>query len=161
MSKHKQRKPSSASQEKTLLLARDALSKITSILDNDLTVLRGAEIDDAVDALHELIELFTPYESQLKQMEDQKLKLQKAKEETCKKEGHVGVWKEETRYEDIVIDHQFCKNFPYTVWYRRCTRCGAFEETQDKPKEIINQEKREEIKELQERIHQIKSELDE
>lgn len=75
--------------------------------------------------------------------------------------GHIGEWVEE------LIDIQFGWDLPpdqYTPlskkqWSRICTRCGAKEVTDVEPKEITRAKKEKEIKELEERIRKLKSEL--
>lgn len=75
--------------------------------------------------------------------------------------GHVGEWIEE------LVDIQFGWVLPpdqYTPlskkqWSRICTRCGAKEVTEVEPKEVTRAKKEKEIKELEERIRKLKSEL--
>lgn len=74
--------------------------------------------------------------------------------------GHVGEWTEEKygiKVEDCMPDQYV--PLQKIRWKRKCSRCGAEEVTDVEPKEITRAKKEKEIKELEERIRKLKSEL--
>ena len=123
---------------------KEANRSLNAIMNQDLQVLTEMEREQVMELLGRTRELFAPYVKELMLIE-----------------GHVGKWEEVTYYSDAWIDHQLIKNMPYKMWERRCTRCGITEKSQGKPKEVVDQEKREEIKELRRRIQEMESELGE
>ena len=140
---------------------KEANRSLNAIMNQDLQVLTEMEREQLMEALGRARDLFAPYVKELMLIEQEERRLQQEREDTCKREGHVGKWEEVTYSKDAWIDHQLIKNMPYKKWMRRCTRCGIIEESQCKPKEIVDQEKREEIKELRKRIQEMESELGE
>lgn len=95
-----------------------------------------------------------------------KIEYQRACEETCEKEGHIfGKWNHDTwdtwetywdagpRGEVKVTNH---------AWSRVCKRCGYIEKQDDKPIELINEERekrrKQKIKRLEKQLEKLKNE---
>ena len=57
----------------------------------------------------------------------------------CEKEGHdFGPWKEFN--EEVWIDHQFVTPGRVNGWYRTCKRCEESEWSNEKPKEVTEED---------------------
>ena len=151
--------PETSRMEKLMQL-RDDYLQLEKIMGHDLLALTREERAEVKQSLRNVRECFKPYMKELADLIEIEQRRQQEIEEICKRDGHAGKWKAETFYEDAVIDHQYVKNMPYTKWYRICTRCGKTEWTDTMPKELINEARRKEIKELQAKIKKIESELD-
>ena len=151
MSKRKNKdKASSVSRAERLLQIKDADAKVYEIMQEEIPALTSTEKAEVMEALRKVRDCFKPYLNELAGIL-----------ETCRREGHVGKWEEETFYEDTVIDHQRVHNMPYTKWGRVCTRCGQTEWSDSMPKEVINEEHRNQVKELRQQIRDIESEIEE
>ena len=106
--------------------------------------------------------IFEPYSKELERIEKRELEHKLRLKETCAREGHIGEWIESkyTRKERMGdLGHEQIVPVEHTVWKRTCTRCGETIETEEKPEEIIKQEKQAKIEELENEIKKLKSEI--
>ena len=142
----------------SLKLLRQVSKKADEILSS-----KPEELKKVKSKIDELIKIFEPYDSKLKNIQEENKRRQKKLEEICAKEGHVGEWTANERSKQIWmgdLGSQQLVWWDYTVYTRTCTRCGKTEETEDKPKEIIEEEKRKEIAALKAKVKKLESELD-
>ena len=117
---------------------------------------------DVLEHINYLKNVFKPYDSKCKEIEEKEKQRQFKNEIICAEKGHVGEWVESTYTRDELRGDLGCAvmtPYTHTVWTRTCTRCGKTFETEDKPEEIIKQEKLAKIKEYKEMIKEMEKGL--
>jgi hypothetical protein len=122
----------------------------------DLSFMDSFQASSFKVHLCELYAMVAPYYEEMPKDESKK-----GSEETCAINGHTGEWQELTKtisgpvkgFDEgtYVISRRKC-------WRRTCARCGAVEETEKMPKEVIRQNLIKDAEELEARALRLREE---
>lgn len=106
--------------------------------------------------------IFKPYVLELEQIHEEQKQHELRMEQICADEGHIGQWKEDhytiKDWVGDISDRQYV-SIPMVRWIRNCTRCGKRQVTKTEPEEVKKLRKKKEIRDLEEKIKKMKSEL--
>ena len=149
---------------KYLVQASEALELLVELESTAKKCLKREpeKLNKVLEHVNYLKNVFKPYDSKRKEIENAEKQRQLRNEAICAEKGHVGEWIESSYTRDELRgDVGSAVMVPHThiFWTRTCTRCGKTFETEEKPEEIIKKEKLAKIKEYKEKIKEIEKDL--